>query len=47
MAIAKSFVGRKSLTRVRLTPAGREAFIAYLAAMESLVAEARREPEKS
>jgi DNA-binding MarR family transcriptional regulator len=47
VAIAKSFVDRTSLTRVRLTPAGREAFIAYLAAMESLVAEARREPEKS
>ena len=47
VAIAKSFAGRKPLTRVRLTPAGREAFIAYLAAMESLVAEARREPEKS
>ena len=47
VAIAKSFAGRKPLTRVRLPPAGREAFIAYLAAMESLVAEARREPEKS
>ena len=42
VAIAKSFVDRKSLTRVRLTPAGREAFIAYLAAMERLVAEARQ-----
>lgn len=41
VAIAKSFVDRKSLTRVRLTPGGREAFIAYLAAMERLVAEAR------
>jgi len=27
---------------VRLTPTGREAFIAYLAAMERLVAEARQ-----
>jgi DNA-binding MarR family transcriptional regulator len=41
VAIAKSFVDRKSLTRVRLTTAGREAFIAYLAAMERLVVEAR------
>jgi DNA-binding MarR family transcriptional regulator len=41
IAIAKSFVDRKSMTRVRLTPAGREAFIAYLAAMQRLVAEAR------
>ena len=46
VAIAKSFVDRKSLTRVRLTSAGREAFIAYLAAMESLVAEARRESHR-
>ena len=41
VTIAKSFVDRKSLTRVRLTSVGREAFIAYLAAMERLVAEAR------
>ncbi|HEY7901388.1 MAG TPA: transcriptional regulator [Caulobacteraceae bacterium] len=41
IAIAKSFVDRKSMTRVRLTPAGREAFIGYLAAMQRLVAEAR------
>jgi len=42
VAIAKSFLDRKSLTRVRLTGAGREAFIAYLAAMERLVADARQ-----
>jgi DNA-binding MarR family transcriptional regulator len=42
VAIAKSFVDRKSLTKVRLTLAGREAFIAYLGAMEALVAEARQ-----
>jgi len=42
VAIAKSFVDRKSLTKVRLTRAGREAFIAYLAAMERLVADARQ-----
>lgn len=41
VAIAKSFVDRKSLTRIRLTAAGREAFIAYLGAMEHLVAEAK------
>jgi DNA-binding MarR family transcriptional regulator len=41
VAIAKSFVDRKSMTRVRLTPKGREAFIAYLAAIERLVGEAR------
>jgi DNA-binding MarR family transcriptional regulator len=46
VAIAKSFVDRKSLTRVRLTEAGREAFIAYLAAMEALVAEARQQPDQ-
>jgi DNA-binding MarR family transcriptional regulator len=40
VAIHKSFVDRKSLTQVRLTPAGREAFIAYLAAMSRLVDEA-------
>ncbi|HEY2176937.1 MAG TPA: transcriptional regulator [Caulobacteraceae bacterium] len=41
VTISKSFVDRKSLTRVRLTGSGREAFIAYLAAMERLVADAR------
>ena len=40
VAIDKSFVDRKSLTQVRLTPAGRDAFIAYLAAMSRLVDEA-------
>ncbi len=40
MAIDKSFVDRKSLTRIRLTEAGRDAFIAYLAAMGRLVDEA-------
>ena len=37
MAIDKSFVGRKPLTRVRLTETGRVAFAAYLKAMGQLV----------
>jgi len=37
VAIAKSFVGRKPLTRVSLTPAGRTAFVGYLDAMSRLV----------
>lgn len=36
--IAKSFVGRKPLTRVSLTDKGRSAFVAYLDAIEKLVA---------
>jgi DNA-binding MarR family transcriptional regulator len=35
--IDKSFVGRKPLTRVSLTEAGRTAFIRYLDAMAKLV----------
>ena len=37
VAIEKSFVGRKPLTRVRLTPEGRHAFVAYLDAIGRLV----------
>jgi DNA-binding MarR family transcriptional regulator len=37
VAIAKQFVGRKPLTTVTLTEAGRAAFIAYLDAMARLV----------
>lgn len=37
VAIDKSFVGRKPLTRVRLTETGRVAFAAYLKAMAQLV----------
>ena len=37
VAIAKSFVGKKPLTTVSLTAAGREAFITYLDAMAKLV----------
>lgn len=40
VAIDKSFVGRKPLTRVRLTPAGRAAFASYLQAMGQLVEQA-------
>jgi DNA-binding MarR family transcriptional regulator len=43
VAIDKSFVDRKSLTRVRVTPSGRDAFVAYLDAMGRLVGEARAE----
>jgi DNA-binding MarR family transcriptional regulator len=45
VGLAKSFVDRKSLTRVRLTDGGRRAFIAYLAAMERLVADTRSTEE--
>ncbi len=41
VAIDKRFVDRKSLTRVRVTGAGRDAFVAYLDAMGRLVGEAR------
>ena len=37
VAIDKSFVDRKPLTRVSLTDAGRKAFTAYLDAMKRLV----------
>ena len=35
--IEKSFLGRKPLTRARLTRAGRKAFASYLEAMKKLV----------
>jgi DNA-binding MarR family transcriptional regulator len=38
--IEKSFLARKPLTRVRLTPSGRKAFSAYLAAIGRLLDEA-------
>jgi DNA-binding MarR family transcriptional regulator len=41
VAIDKSFAGRKPLTRVKLTEAGRAAFITYLDAMGRLVEQAR------
>jgi DNA-binding MarR family transcriptional regulator len=37
VGIEKSFMGRKPLTRIRITPAGRKAFAAYLAAIAKLV----------
>jgi DNA-binding MarR family transcriptional regulator len=37
VGIEKSFLGRKPLTRIRLTPAGRAAFAQYLAAIGKLV----------
>jgi DNA-binding MarR family transcriptional regulator len=37
IAIEKSFLGRKPLTRARLTAAGKAAFSAYLAAIAKLV----------
>ncbi len=40
VAIDKSFAGRKPLTQVRLTDAGRKAFVQYLDAMSRLVADA-------
>ena len=40
VAIDKSFVGRKPLTRVRLTDTGRAAFSSYLRAMGQLVEQA-------
>ena len=40
VAIEKSFLDRKPLTRARLTPAGRKAFAAYLQAMSRLLKEA-------
>jgi DNA-binding MarR family transcriptional regulator len=42
VAVDKSFVGRKPLTRIRLTPEGRTAFVGYLDAMGKLVGEAGR-----
>ena len=37
VAIAKSFVNNKPLTRVSITPAGRKAFSAYLEAIGALI----------
>ena len=37
VAIEKSFVRRKPLTRARITPAGRKAFAAYLDAIGKLI----------
>lgn len=37
VAIEKSFLGRKPLTRIRITDAGRKAFATYLEALEAVV----------
>jgi DNA-binding MarR family transcriptional regulator len=37
IAIEKSFMGRKPLTRARITPAGRKAFASYLEALGKLI----------
>lgn len=37
VAIEKSFLGRKPLTRARITPAGRKAFATYLEALGKLI----------
>lgn len=37
VAVAKSFVKNKPLTRVSITPAGRKAFAAYLEALGGLI----------
>ena len=42
IAIDKSFLGRKPLTRARLTEAGRKAFADYLDAMAGLVGRSDR-----
>ncbi len=39
VAITKSFISRKSMTRVRITKAGRTAFVAYLAELRALLDE--------
>jgi DNA-binding MarR family transcriptional regulator len=44
IAIDKSFLGRKPLTRARLTEAGRAAFAAYLDTLAELVARSERSP---
>jgi len=41
VAVEKSFVGRKPLTRARLTDAGREAWVRYLDAIGRLVGDKR------
>lgn len=37
VSVEKTFVGRKPLTRAKLTEAGRSAFVAYLDALKKLV----------
>jgi len=42
VGIEKSFLDRKPLTQVRITPAGRKAFSAYLQAMSKLLRDSSR-----
>jgi DNA-binding MarR family transcriptional regulator len=42
VTIEKSFLGRKPLTQIRITPAGRKAFAEYLEAISKLVEGAGR-----
>jgi DNA-binding MarR family transcriptional regulator len=42
VAVDKSFVGRKPLTRIRITTDGRKAFVGYLDAMARLVNDSGR-----
>ena len=44
IGIEKSFLGRKPLTQARITPAGRQAFAAYLDAIAALVEGANPPP---
>jgi len=44
VAIEKSFLNRKSLTRARLTRAGRKAFAGYIDVLSKLVNEAPKTP---
>lgn len=37
VAITKSFISRKSMTRIRITKSGRAAFVAYLAELRALL----------
>ena len=41
VGVEKSFVGRKPMTRLTLTPAGHDAFLRYLDAIGKLVEEAK------
>lgn len=40
VAIEKTYVGRKGLTRIHLTPKGRKAFAAYVEALAGLLGKA-------
>jgi DNA-binding MarR family transcriptional regulator len=45
--VSKSFISRKSLTRIRITPKGRTAFLAYLDEMRALVDSHPQRSEKT